>query len=239
MDKDFLAALEKAIDQSNEGKWKQARSAFDRLIKANPDRMQPRFERAMVLLNLDQDEAATADLDYVLAREPDYPGARDWFAKAQAGLGKPLLAGETKLAGLKSLAVDHWSANGQAWADCAEYFLKAGKRERALAALDLYFEGYEGRQKGYETYLSAPHRMRARVLLALGRNAEALVSAERAKAQVKTVPADQFMLVMCQSANGQHDKALAGLTALRADYAGTLPYNEAVAVLRGYGLDVS
>jgi hypothetical protein len=59
----------------------------------------------------------------------------------------------------------HWSANGQAWADCANYFLKAGAPDRALAALDIYFEQYEEKQRGKWMYTSAPFRLRARALL--------------------------------------------------------------------------
>src|SRR6185295_14276800 len=137
-DSAFRAELDAAIDLSNEGKWKQALKAFDGLVKANPDEMQPRFERAMVLLNLDRDRDAINDLEYVLQREPDYPGAKRWYATAQAGQGKPLLAAEVKLEELRALGPGHWAAGGQSWADCANYFIKADAPARALEALDIY-----------------------------------------------------------------------------------------------------
>jgi hypothetical protein len=152
----FRAALDAAIDLSDDRKWKAALKAFDRLVKTYPGEMQPRFERAMVLLSLDRDQDAIADLEHVLKHDADYPGARDWYARAQAGNGKPLLAAQTKLEELQALAPEDWSANGQAWADCARYFLEAGAPERALAALDIYFARYEGKQKDTKVTYQRP-----------------------------------------------------------------------------------
>jgi predicted Zn-dependent protease len=100
-------------------------------VAAHPEEAQARFERAMVLLNLDRDAEAIADLEQVLKLAPEYPGTKDWYARAQAGQGRPLLAGEVSLQELQALAPEHWSGGGQAWADCADYFLKAGAPDRA------------------------------------------------------------------------------------------------------------
>lgn len=48
-----------------------------------------RFERAMVLLNLDRDAGAIADFEQVLKLVPEYLGARRWYAVAQAGGAGP------------------------------------------------------------------------------------------------------------------------------------------------------
>ena len=48
----FRSELDAAIDLSNDGRWKAALKAVNRLVKAYPGEMQPWFERAMVLLNV-------------------------------------------------------------------------------------------------------------------------------------------------------------------------------------------
>src|SRR5262249_17424974 len=140
---------------------------------------------------------------------PGYLGARKWYAIAQRDQGKPMLA-ETALEELKSQAPEHWSANGQAWADCAQYFLEAGAPERALEALDIYFARYDGKQ-GYEVYAPAPYRLRALTLLKLGRPQEALAAVERACADPHSVPADKFVRVRALSAIGEKKRAGAEL----------------------------
>jgi tetratricopeptide (TPR) repeat protein len=233
----FQAELNAAIDLSNEGKWKKALKALDGLVKGHPDEMQPRFERAMVLLNLDRDADAIKDLEHVLQREPDYPGAKSWYATAQAGQGKPLLAAEVKLEELKALAPGHWAAGGQAWADCAVYFLKANAPERALEALDTYFADYESQEKGmgYKVVVTAPHRMQAKALLVVGRPQEALVAAERACAAPHSVPADRFVRITALAAIGDTDRAVAEFKELAPDFKGTASYTEAAAELKRLG----
>jgi tetratricopeptide (TPR) repeat protein len=234
----FRTALDAAIDLSNDGEWETALQEFDRLVKAYPGEMQAWFERAMVLLNLDRDQDAIADLENVLKHDPGYPGARAWHARAQAANDKPMLAAETKLADLQAHAPEHWSANGQAWADCADYFLKAGAPELALSALDIYFDRYEGKQKGYERYLSAPYRLRAKVLLLLGRSQEALAAAERACADPHSVPADRFIRIRALAAIGEKDRAVAEMQQLRPQFEGTLPFAEAAAELQRLGVAI-
>src|SRR5262245_21467171 len=192
----------------------------------------------MVLLNLDRDVDAIADLEQVLKLVPEYPGAKDWYARALAGQGRPLLAAEVKLQELQALAPEHWAGGGQAWADCADDFLKAGAPDRALAALDTYFERYEEKQRGKYMYSPAPFRQQARALLLLGRPHEALAAAERAVAEPRTVPADLFIRLRALAAVGQTAQALAELRRLKSEVERTAPYREAVAELRRLGLMV-
>jgi hypothetical protein len=177
----FRAQLHAAIDISDAGNWTNALHEFNRLVAAYPNEAEARFERAMVLLNLNRDVAAIADLEQVLKLVPGIPepgtGTRSrWPARAD-----PCSQRKVKLQELQALGPEHWSADGQAWADCANYFLKARAPDRALAALDIYFEQYEEKQRGKWMYSSAPFQLRARTLLVLGRLHEALVAAERGR----------------------------------------------------------
>jgi tetratricopeptide (TPR) repeat protein len=237
-DPEFRSELDAAIDLSDDGEWEAALKAFDRLVTAHPGEMQPRFERAMVLLNLNRDLEAIAELEHVLKHAPDYPGAKDWYARAPRDQGKSMLAAEIKLEELLALAPEHWSANGQTWAECARYFLEAGAPERALAALDVYFARYEGKQQGYESYAPAPYRLRAETLLALGRPQEALAAAERACADPHSVPADKFVRIRALAGVGEIDRALGELKHLQQEYEGTRGFAEAMAALKWLGAKI-
>ena len=202
-----------------------------------PDEMQPRFERAIVLLNLDRDLEAIGDLEHVLEHCPDYPGAATWYAIALHDQGKPMQAAEVKLKYLQSKPPEDWSVNGQAWADCAGYFLKAGTPERALAALDIYFEHYEGKQTGFDMFLGAPYRFRAEALLLLGQRQEALEAVERACADLHSVPANRFLRLRILAALGDRDGAVADLQQLWQEQHGrTSSFAEAVAELKRLGM---
>src|SRR5262245_311312 len=99
----FRAELQAAIDKSDVGNWTNALKEFDRLVPAYPNEAQARFERAMVLLNLNRDAAAIADLEQVLKLAPEYPGARHGYAIALAGQGRYMLAAEVRLRELQAL----------------------------------------------------------------------------------------------------------------------------------------
>ena len=234
----FRSELDAALDLGDKVGWEAALKAFDRLVKVYPYELQPRFERAMVLLNLGRDRDAIVDLEHLLKHDPDYPGARNWYAIAQRDQGRPMLAAETKLKGLLSKAPEHWSASGQAWADCADLFLKSGAPERALAALDVYFLRYEGKQKGYEVYAPAPYRLRAKTLLMLDRPQEALAAAERACADPHSVPADKFVRIRALAAVGETNRAVAELRQLQPEFEGTRPFAEAAADLMRLGFAI-
>jgi hypothetical protein len=234
MSKPYQERLIKAMDLAD-SKPNKALELLGALIKDFPTEMQPRFERAMVLLNLDDEKAAIRDLECVLQSEPEYPGARDWFARVSSGQGKVLLAAEVKLADLLAKPPDHWSANGQAWADCTGYFLQAREPARALAALGIYFERYEGRQRGYEVYAPAPYRMRARALLATNRPTDALAAIDIACAHPNSVPADKFVRVQVLLALGMQSEASAAF-ALLSDFRETDPYVETTAYAQSLGV---
>jgi len=234
----FRAQLHAAMDMSDAGNWSNALKEFDRLVAAYPNEPQVRFERAMVLLNLNRDADAIAELEQVIKLAPEYPGAKNWYARAQAGQGRFLLAAEVSLQGLQAFAPEHWAGGGQAWADCADSFLKAGAPDRALAALDIYFERYEEKQRGKWMYSPAPFRLRARTLLLLHRPHEALAAAERAVADPRTVPADAFIRLRALAAVGEAGQALAELRRLKPEFERTDGYREAVAELRRLGLTV-
>jgi predicted Zn-dependent protease len=233
----YRTELNKAMDLG-EKKPKQALKMFARIVDLYPDAMQPRFERAMVLLNLDRDEEAIAELEHVLRVEPMYPGARDWHARVVGAHGKYLQAAELMLADLLETKPDHWSANGQKWADCAGHFLRAGAADRALAALDVYFERYEGQQRGYKVYLSAPYRARAKALLTTGRPDEALAAIESACACEGSVPADQFVRVQALAALGRVEEARAAFASMQVKYAGTDGIAETLSFSRTIGVEL-
>lgn len=235
----FDSDLATAIELGDDGALTAALAAFDRLVANYPNEMPARFERAMVLLNLDRDAEAIADLEHVLEHDPDYPGARNWYAIAQRDQGNPMLAAETKLTELLAHAPGDWSVSGQAWADCARYFLDAGAPERALAALAIYFARYEGRQSGWEDYRPAPYRLQALTLLALNRPREALAAAERACQDPHRVPADTFVRIRALAAVGEIDRAVGELEQLRAEFQTTQPFQDAVADLRRLGLAIA
>ncbi len=234
MSQPYQERLTKAMDLADSEPQK-ALKLLEFLIKDFPTEMQPRFERAMVFLNLDDEKSAISDLECVLRSEPEYPGARDWFARVSGGHGKHLLAAETKLADLLAKAPEHWSANGQAWADCSGYFLQAGEPARALAALDIYFERYEGRQEGYEIYAPAPYRMRAKALLAANRPTDALTAIDIACAHPSSVRADKFVRVRVLLALERQSEVRAAF-ALLSDFRGTDPYDETTAYAKSLGV---
>src|SRR5262245_53579381 len=97
------AQLPAAMDKYDARNWTRALEDFDRLVRAYPNEAQARFERAMVLLNLNRDAAAIADLEQVLKLAPEYPGARHGYAIALAGQGRYMLAAEVRLRELQAL----------------------------------------------------------------------------------------------------------------------------------------
>jgi len=220
--------INRAIDLSNNGDWKQALELLNRLALEIPDNQQVRFERAMVHLNLDNTLLAIDDLELVQIQNPSFPGVQNWLAIAKSDLGKFLEAGEIKFSELQGYEPTHWSANGQAWSDCAKYFLKASNPERALEVLDLYFDKYEAKQVGYEKYLPAPYNYKSKALLALSRPDEALVAADAAIELRHSTPSDKFMRVIALANIGNTEIALSEFYELEKTYKGTAPYFDAI-----------
>lgn len=221
--------VSRAIDLSNNGNWQEALELLNRLKSETPNDQQVRFERAMVHLNLHHTQLAIDDLEFVFSHNPNFPGVQNWLAISKSDLGKYLEAGELKFSELQGYEPTHWAANGQAWSDCAKYFLKASNPERALEVLDFYFEKYEANQVGYEKHLPAPYNYKSKALLALGRADEALVAADAAIRLPHSTPSDKFMRVMALANIGDTDTARAELSKLEKIYKGTAPYNDVVA----------
>jgi hypothetical protein len=72
-------------------KYAQARECFDRVIAARPESPDPFYRRALAALALDDVEAAVADLELVVARDPkyDYQRAAGLLAHALGRSGQP------------------------------------------------------------------------------------------------------------------------------------------------------
>jgi len=224
--------IHRAIDLSNDGNWEQALELLNRLAREIPDDQQVRFERAIVHLNFENALLAIDDLEFVFTRNPDFPGVQKWLAIAKFDIGEFTEAGEIKFSELKSYEPTHWAANGQAWSDCAKYFLKASNPERALEVLELYFEKYEAKQVGYENYLPAPYNYKSKALLALGRADEALIAADTAIRLPHSTPSDKFMRVKALANIGDIETALNEFSELEKTYKETVPYNDVVEELK-------
>lgn len=228
--------LHRAIDLSDTGKWDDAVKILNRLSDQNPEELQVRFERAIVYLNLDNTKPALKDLEFVYKRNPHYPGVQNWLAITKSDLGLYAEAGELKFSELKSYDPSHWGANGQAWANCAGYFLKASNPERALEVLAVYFKNYEGMQEGYEKYMPSPYNAKARALLALERPDEALQATDKAIALPGSTPADLFLRVQALAYLGETEMAQTELITLKTIYDGTAPYNEVAEIFKSLSI---
>ncbi|NEZ66439.1 tetratricopeptide repeat protein [Leptolyngbyaceae cyanobacterium CCMR0082] len=79
---DSTELVHRAIDLSDAEDYTGALNLLTRAITVDPNNAQAYFERGMVLLNLDQDANAIPDFDRALAIDSEFPGARDWRARA-------------------------------------------------------------------------------------------------------------------------------------------------------------
>ncbi len=75
MDADTV--LNMGIKAFNEGSMDKAFEAFDQAVRENPDRADAYYYRALVFLNRGKSKEAKADLDKLLALDPDGPHAAD------------------------------------------------------------------------------------------------------------------------------------------------------------------
>lgn len=206
------------MDLNDAGKYRKALAIYDKLIKKTP-LAQVYFERAMTLLNLERDQEAAQDLEKALQMEPNFPGAQDWLARAQAGLGKPALAAEIKLKELLAKPIsDDWSASPQSWADCSQYFVEAGEPQRAIEVLERYFREYEAAVKAYACYTTAPWRLYSKLMLPSNPDL-ALEYARRAAAHLHHCPADQFTLMRALEVTNP-PQARAELEKMRTEWQG-------------------
>ena len=94
--------VQRAIDLSDKGEYHGAIELLTKAITADPNNAQAYFERGMALMNLNKDSDAVKDFGRALAISPDFPGARDWRARAAASLGDYQGAAEDRLKELQA-----------------------------------------------------------------------------------------------------------------------------------------
>ena len=234
--KDSEQLLAEAMDAADSGKHRKAIKLFSKVIAAYPQEPQAYFERARALLNLNKVEEARVDLEASLALQPNYPGAREWLARVLSGQGHDALAAESQLKALLASGKRHdaWAVCPQDWADCANYFLKAGEVQKARETLEHYFARYEERVDAYVRYMTAPWRTYASLLAKAGEVSAPLDFAQRAAQHPSHVPADEFVWIECLAHSGQLERARSEF-AKRADFKGTLPYELTSKTLQGLG----
>jgi Tfp pilus assembly protein PilF len=185
--------IHEAIDRSGDGDYEAAIDLLTRAIALDATKPQAYFERAIALLQLEQDHEALPDFDRALELDPRFPGARNCRARTLAGLGEHRRSAEDWLRELR----DHtdgphagMGVNPQNWADCAEQFALAGDRSRAVALLDEYLRDHASRVTAYARFETAPLRLLARLLTEAGDTARAEELRQRARASPHRVPAD-------------------------------------------------
>jgi len=203
--------VEEAIDASDTGSYRRALRLLAKAIKLEPSDPQAYFERAIVFLNMDQDQEALPDFDRCLELDPAFPGARDWRARALAGTGKLRLAADEQLRSLREHPDGKYVGMGvspQAWADCAEAFVKAGRAAQAVDLLDEYLEVHAKKVSSYACYETAPLRTLARLLLQVDPD-RAVGLARTAYLNVRhRCPADFVVYALALEAAGQDAEAL-------------------------------
>jgi hypothetical protein len=185
--------IQEAIDLSGEGEHEAAIELLTRAIAIDATKPQAFFERAIALLDLEQDREALLDLDKALELDPRFPGARDWRARTLAGLGEHRRAAEDRLRELRDNpngSHPGMGVNPQNWADCAEQFALAGDRSQAVALLEEYLREHASRVTAYARFETAPLRLLARLLTEAGDTARAEELRQRARASPHRVPAD-------------------------------------------------
>ncbi|MBO9128541.1 hypothetical protein [Bacillus sp. 165] len=181
-----------------------------RLIKEYPEYPDAYFERAMARMGQGKDKQALPDFEKVLKMTSDYPGAKDWYARALSSSSEPYKAAEAKLAsnredGLNkhAMGISPWS-----WAECAQYFYDAGAKERAEEVLQEYFREYAHAVTHYACYSTAPLRVYTALHLDKGDIKGALGIAEQARFHEHYVPADWELWIKVLALNGEPEKAL-------------------------------
>lgn len=146
------------------------------------------------MLNLNRDADAIPDFDRVLAIDSDFPGGRDWRARALESLGNHRQAATERLENLRRNPDGPHAGMGvspQDWADCAKAFIAAGDREMARKLLEEYFEGPVQKVTQYKCYATAPMRVITRLLLNAGDVDSAFKFAADAAQNEHCCPADE------------------------------------------------
>ncbi len=204
--------IDEAIDLSNAGDYRKAQKLLTKAIKLDASNAQAHFERAIVLMNMDRDEDALADLDRCLALDAAFPGARDWRAKALAGTGSLQLAATERLKSLREHPDGKYKGMGvspQEWAECAEAFVQAGDTKTAIALLEEYLADHAKKVSSYARFETAPLRMLARLLLQVGKTDRAASLARTAYSNEKhRCPMDFVVHALALEAVGHKEEAL-------------------------------
>ncbi len=197
------------MDLCDHGNIDDAITLFDAYLRDDPDSAHSYFERGRAYLERDDPRAAIEDFERALAIDDDFPGARDWRARALSDLEESIAAGEEKLRTLRSHPDGKYGmgVSPQGWADCARYFLDGVDRDRAKSVLEEYFDAYEAKVRKYVRYATAPMRLMATILLAEGDLERARALTERAVAHDHSCPRDHEVHGMVLAACGEIDAA--------------------------------
>lgn len=190
---DTTDMIHRAIDLSEDEDYTGAIKLLNEAITIDSTNAQAFFERGMALLNLDQDADAVEDFGHTLQLDPDFPGARDWRARALESLGNHQLAATDRLEELRRRPDGPHAGMGvcpQDWAECAEAFVAAGDPTTARSLLEEYFAGPVGSVTKYQRYATAPMRVLARLQLRSGELDSALDTAADAARHEHSCPAD-------------------------------------------------
>jgi tetratricopeptide (TPR) repeat protein len=207
---DSTQLVHQAIGLSDDEDYEGAITLLTKAIEADPRNAQAYFERAMALLNIDRTVKAISDFDNALHIDPNFPGARDWRARASESLGNYNEAASDRLAELRKNPNGKYPGMGvspQDWADCAEAFIAAGDSHTARTLLQEYFAGPVEKVTSYQQYTTAPMRVMARLLLQAGELDRAYQFAADAAASANAYPADHEIHGMVLASRGQIKEA--------------------------------
>ncbi|MDV3350159.1 tetratricopeptide repeat protein [Leptothoe sp. LEGE 181152] len=202
---DSTELVHRAIDLSDAEDYTGSLNLLTRAITVDPNNAQAYFERGMVLLNLDQDANAIPDFDRALAIDSEFPGARDWRARARQSLGDHQSAAEDRLKELQSHPNGPHEGMGvspQKWADCAEAFINAGNHQKARELLEDYFDNYSIKVTSYARFETAPMRMLAKLLIQSGDFERGCEFAQQAYSSDHQCPMDVLIYALVLESSG-------------------------------------
>lgn len=202
---DATKLVHRAIDLSDAEDYAGAVNLLTRAVTVDPSNAQAYFERGMALLNLDRETDAVADFDRALAIDPDFPGARDWRARAAESLGNFQGAAEDRLKGLRGRPDGPHPGMGvspQSWADCATAFINSGNHSKAKELLEEFFREHTSKVTSYACYETAPMRLLAKLLIQAGDFVRAREFAHRAYNSKHHCPMDVLIYALALEASG-------------------------------------
>jgi hypothetical protein len=108
-------------------KWSEARDAFDRAIASRADSLDPFYWRGVSAFELDDDDAAVRDLQYVVDREPKYD-----YSKARCLLGRALArSGRTAEAAMSFDRLVESTTASESLVAAAEFYAANRRADRA------------------------------------------------------------------------------------------------------------